>query len=261
MASLTPEDWVLQGLRITAMVVYAIVGIIVLRRRPMPDARLANLGFALWWLGLAALGVLSIPAGFGWNLAEQGLVVWRLWIYLLIPMIYVALAGLLYYLLYLYTGRRAIYRPVAAFYLAMTGYLVWLVEGGRPFLTTDEAGQAMVDFADPIPEWATLLWSVLLVLPVLAAAVAYGVLFFRTHDREARFRIALVASAIILWFSFSLINTVLGFGSEAEASFVEQAISQSLGLLAAVMTLFAFAPPPPVRRWLHAGRMPQAVAG
>ncbi len=242
----------MQALRIAAVAVYASVGWIVWHRQTSDNAQLANRGFSVWWLGLAALGVVTVPAGFGWNIAESGLTVWRIWIYVLIPVIYVALGGLLYYMLYLYTGRHGLYKPIVGFYVLLTAFLVWVVEGGRPFLATDEGGETVVEYATPLPDWVGLTWSLLVILPVLVAAIMYGALFFRTHVREVRYRIALVSGGIVLWFTFSFVTTLASIGSATdEAPYWQDVTGQLLGLLAASMALLAFMPPLRIRRWFE----------
>lgn len=253
MAQITGEDIVLQGLRLVSMAIYTAVAVIVIRRHVSHEAKLANQAFATWWLGLAILGLFSVPAGFGWNPADAGLLVWRIWIYVLIPLIYVALGGLLYYLLYLYTGRHAIYKPIVGFYILMTVFLVWLIEGNGPYITTDEMGETTVEFVRESAEWVGLTFSLGLVLPIFLAALAYGILFFRVEGRPQKYRIALISGGILIWFAFSLFNTISGIGSEeTEQSFQQQVISQLLGLLAASMALIAFAPPPFIQGWLDA---------
>lgn len=249
----------LEIIRFVSSFAYLVVGFLVARRPVDPGSRLALYGFAGWWAGLAIIGFYSVPTALGINLADQGLGVFRLYIYTLFPLLHVALAGLVYYLLYLYTGKRAIAWPIAAAYVALSIWLVYLVEGFGPYVGVGESGMNEILYTREHPPWIALAYGLALVVPPIVGALAYAALWFQVQDRESRYRIVLVSSGILVWFGYSLFNTVLSFITGDNAStFTFRLVSQLLGLVASVMVLIAFAPPRPVRRWLERAREKRA---
>lgn len=250
--AVTAADLGLEAIRLAASVVYAIVAMLITRRPVDPDARLAQYGFAFWWLGIAALGIVSIPSGLGWNVVESGLLAWRAWIYFVFGVVFVALAGLLYYLLYLYTGRRALWRSVVLFYALLMAFTAYLVEGFGPYVGTED-GTTTVLFEQEHPPLLLLVLSLSLSLPPLAAALAYFLLLFRLEDRESRYRIMLVSGGLGAWFFYSVLATIFRFITDTQTSYVGNVVGQLFGLLAALLVLLAFAPPPSVRRWIDRG--------
>lgn len=247
--AVTPADLGLEAVRLAASVVYVIVATLILRRPVDPEARPAQYGFATWWLGVAALGVASVPSGLGWNVAESGVLAWRAWVYFVFGVVFLALAGLVYYLLYLYTGRRRLWRAVLLFYVLLAAYMVYLVEGFGPYVGVQE-GTTTVLFEREHPPLAALAFSLGLSLPPLAAALAYFLLLFRLDDRESRYRIMLVSGGLGLWFLYSVLATLFRFITDTDPTYLSTVVGQLFGLLAAVLVLLAFAPPRPVRRWI-----------
>lgn len=255
MLSVSNAEYVLEGVRFVASLVYLMVGFIVLQRDVEPHDRPALVGFGLWWIGLGIVGFYSIPFGLGLELAAMGMVAVRFVLYTLFPLLFVALAGLLFYLLYLYTGKRTVLPAVVTFYAALLLVTLWLVEGFGPYIGVDpETGELAVLYQREHPAWVTFAFGLALILPPLAAATAYFLLFFRVEDRLARYRIAMVSLGILVWFGYSLFAATLRFITDGGAqTIVGRSISQSLGLLSSLMVLAAFLPPPPVRRWLGLG--------
>ncbi len=239
----------LEGIRLTASVLYAVVGLLVLRRKVDADSRLAQLGFAAWWVGLAILGLLNIPLALGWDLLAGGLVAWSLYVYAVFAILFAALAGLVYYLIFLYTGKRTAWVPVAAFYGVMLAYMIYLIEWFGPYIGVEDGARALL-FAQEHPPVALLMFSMGLSLPPLAAAAAYMALFFRLDGREARYRILLVSLGLGLWFMYSVFGTLFRFITETEETYAGLVVAQVVGLVAALMVLAAYAPPRPVRRWI-----------
>ncbi len=248
--SVTSAELALEGVRLVASVVYGVVAYLVLRRPVDVGARLARAGFATWWLGIAVVGLASIPSGLGLTFAEYGLGAVRAWIYVIFGAIFVALAGLVYYLLFLYTGRSEAWRGVALFYVLLFVYLVYLMEGFGPY-TGVEDGTASLLFEQEHPPLLLLGFSLAISLPPLAAAASYLMLFFKLDDRESRYRILLVSGGLGGWFLYSVLGTVFRFITETEQTYVGTVVGQLVGLVAATMVLVAFAPPGRVRAWLR----------
>ncbi len=250
----TPQDLSLATVTFVASIIYIAVGVLFLRRHVDPQARLAQYGFSAWWLALGMVGIISLPLGLGLNLPDAGLTVWRIFLYTFFPALFLGLGGLVYYLAYLYSGNARLRFPILVFYVLLTALLVWLIEGFSPHLGINEEGETDVLFEPEQPRWASLLFSMALVLPPLAASGAYLMLYRRVDRREERYRILLVGGGILLWFGYSLLNTILSFAAqtENEPSFGSQMVGALLGLASSTLVLLAFWPPRRIRRWLEA---------
>src|SRR5436190_1202516 len=96
------------------------------------DARLAWQAFTIWWFGLAAttlLGALQNMFG-GFGLTDLPLFITVSYVNLLASCI--ALWGLVYYLLYLFTGNSSALVPVSIFYLIYYILLVYFYAASVP---------------------------------------------------------------------------------------------------------------------------------
>lgn len=262
----TQEESVLAALGAVAAFLYLWVAWLQAKRPAHGPARGALRGFVIWWAGLGILGFLTLFFTFGPELSAYGLNVMRTVIYLLLAGIFLMLGGLAYYLLYLYTGSRRTVIPIAAFYVLMTVLLVFLIEGFDPHIADNavhlEPGEeSAVEFHthEEPPAWASATFSLGIIAVPLAAAIAYALLFFRTDDRTARYRIALVSTGFVLWFAYSILGTLAGLvaGSTTQ-SFMQQLIGQLLGVLAATLTLLAYHPPRRLQRRFGLRRVDEA---
>ena len=115
--------------------IYYYVGHVLSRRRSStPDSRLAWRLFVTWWYALALatlLGaVLSVLAAFG--IATLPLFTTITLLNLLATC--VALYGLMFYLLYLFTGNRNLLVPLSVFYIVYYGLLVYYVQASNPII-------------------------------------------------------------------------------------------------------------------------------
>ncbi len=254
MLDLAAQELILAVLTLAASTLYATVAIMFARRRVDAQARLAQLGFSAWWLALALLGIASVPFTLGFNLPNAGLLAWRVFVYTLFPLLFVGLAGLVYYLAYLYFGSPRVKTPIVVYFVLLTGLLIWLVEGFSPHIGVNEEGETDVLFEPEQPAWASLLFSLAFILPPLVGSVAYLMLYRRVDGREQKYRIVTVGAGLVLWFAYSLLSTLLSFIADAEeASYGAQVAGALLGLVSSTLVLLAFWPPRPIRKWLDAG--------
>jgi hypothetical protein len=209
---------------------------------PTSDARLAWVSFTVWWYGLAAAtligGLLNLFGAMG--LTDLPLFVTATYINILV--ICLALWGLLYYLIYLYTGNRNSLVLLAVFYLVFYILLVYYINASSPDGVTVERWTAGVAYGSaPAGIFITLL-IVLLLLPPLIGGFAYFLLYFRVTEITQRYRILLVSWSIILWFLSPLAAMAGGLSQEDWW----QLVSRLIGLAAAATILMAYLPP----RWL-----------
>jgi hypothetical protein len=239
---------------------FATVAYVVRRRQVSADARGARNGFVLWWAGLAFLGlfVLAFDPRIGIDLYGYGIGFVLVVIYVILGGYFAMIAGLVYYLLYLYTGKRATKWWVVGFYVALFAYLVYYFQSLDPTIGVRPDGQSFLDMGDRPSglDARSLLLTAGFVLPPIGAAIAYLALFFKVKDRTGKYRILLVSVAILLVFLFSLGSslTSLDNSTEPPATVDEQRAlerSQDLrgifsGLLSAVaagLVFLAFRPP------------------
>lgn len=224
--------------------VYLLVGVVTGRRRVDGDGQLAVSLFALWWHMLAAMGVI---AAMGKVLAVLGIMdasVHATVAQLTLLTLCLALASLLYYLVYLYTGKRRMIWPVGGFYAAYYAWLVYLVESGRPTGAHVEGGRVVLDYAREFTSLEIGLVLLLLLVPPLLGALGYARLFFRAQEATQRYRIGLVSGTIAAWFTSSLLAWGFGFDHAAWWPMASRAI----GLAAALLVFAAYRPPAFARR-------------
>jgi hypothetical protein len=224
--------------------IYFYVGRVLLRRRTAtPDARLAWTLFVLWWYALALStlsgGVLSLLGAFG---IEQVPLFATINVFNLL-VVCVALFGLMYYLLYLFTGSRRWLVPLGVAYLAYYLLLVYYVQARVPIAVTVERWRATLAYQNP-PGTLFVFALLLLVFPQILGALAYFTLFFRVETRTQKYRILLVSWSIIIWFLSAFLASISGL---AEQDWWQIA-SRLLGLGAALAILFSYMPPAWVRR-------------
>lgn len=233
-------------LALAAACVYAYVGARLGQRPVSADARLAAQAFSVWWMGLAAItavGGLQSLAGY---VDTTDLAVFTTLSYVNLLVISAALWGLLYYLVYLFTGSRRALGPITAFYAATYVGLVYMVTYNDPIGVTVGRWGTTIQYANPLSSTLTGIVVFLILLPPMIGAIAYGTLYFRVKERTTRYRIALVSASIIVWFGSVALGSLLGLSSLDWW----QLFTRFLGLAAAFGILLAYRPPPWLQRKL-----------
>lgn len=235
-------------LTLVTTTLFALVGAWTWRRPAHGEARLASRMFALWWL---AVGGVVLLAGAHTLVGLLGVTDLRAYValaYLVDVPLAIALWALLYYLVFLYTGRRAAIWPLSIAYLLFIPF-AWsytAAQGARVLVTTDWDIRA-VGTATP-PAWLNAAFGILLLAPVLVIVAAYGVLLARVHAPLQRYRLALTSAAFALWFTPVLAGFLLGWQSQPWFAW----LYQTPGLLAAGLIVAAYRPPRFVQRRLDA---------
>lgn len=232
---------------LAAAAIYAAVARMLAARPVEASAVRARRAFSTWW---GVLSLLSLYGAFadavtlagGWTLPLLVAAT-----HVLMLAILLGLAGLLYYLIYLYTGREGAWKPILAFYVAFWAFLVYYIEALRPDGIQEGVITPQLHYLhDPSASPLAPLLGLLLVGPIIAAALGYFTLFFRTREPTQRYRIAVVALSIVLWFSFSLVGSVTGVNRDLPWVIASRAVS----LAAAACVYAAYRPPRWVqRRW------------
>ena len=226
----------------------AIYGYVAARLSPRtisnPGARLAWQLFGLWWYCVAATtlvgGILHLLGAF--NIVSLPFFVALTYVNILL--ICIALWGLLYYLVYLFTGSQRFLVPLTVFYILYYILLVYLITVSDPARVEITRWTTQLVYAHPLTGPFFSLALVLLVFPQILASLAYFTLFFRVREATQRYRILLVSWCIILWFGSAFVASAAGLSQEDWW----QILSRLIGLGAALGILCAYFPPEIIRR-------------
>ena len=206
------------------------------------EARLAWGSFTVWWYGLAAItligGFLRLFGAFG--LTSLPLFVTATYLNILITCI--ALWGLFYYLIYLFTGNRRSLVPLGLFYMIYYVLLVYYITASIPGHVDVGRWSTTLVYRAPLTGAFFVIILVFLLLPQIVGGLAYFTLYFRVSDVTQKYRILLVSSSIVVWFLSPLIALAGGLGQQDWW----QLMSRFIGLAAALTILMAYLPP----RWL-----------
>lgn len=231
------------GLSVATASLYLYIGYVLRQRQVSPEARFARDLFAGWWLILGASGLLGVL-----QMALYMADALPVWLYLTFTSIallaiFAALWALQCYLVYLYRGSRRAVVPLAIFYgllyMFVIGLMQWVAET-HPYTAITDNGWSLV--AQPkfeLSRGVGLIAVLVLVGPQMAAAFSYSRLFFKTHDRTQRYRIAMLSGAILGWFGTSLAAAA----ADASEGQTWQLLSRLIGLTAGAVILAAYRPP------------------
>ncbi len=236
----SPTLLVSAAFAVAAAALYGYVAWVIANRPVGADARLAAGAFVAWWLMLAvstATGAVQHVAAY---LHIEDVLPYVVLGDLSLIAICVALWGLLYYLLYLYTGRRGVWLPLAVFYVAYYTLLNGLIRSGEPTGIIVDRWQVSIEYAADLE--SNVLWGpviALLILPQVVGSLAYFRLYFQLDDRTQKYRVAVVSWSIIIWFGSAGLAVVADLGEQDWW----QVLSRFIGLAAALAILSAYRPP------------------
>jgi hypothetical protein len=232
-------------LSVLAASIYYYVGQVLSQRRSSSDgSRTAWLLFVVWWYALAATtlsgAVLSLLGALGF----VGLPLFTTFTLVNLLAICVALYGLVFYLLYLYTGNRGLLAPLTVFYIAYYILLVYYVQASGPASVEVQRWRTVLVYENQLrgPLFVTAL--LLLLLPPILGGLAYFLLYFQVKSPTQKYRILLVSWSIIIWFISGLIATITGLSQYDWW----QVTSRLIGLGAALAILLAYQPPAWIKR-------------
>jgi hypothetical protein len=235
------------ALSILSAGIYYYVGRVLSRRRVVsPDARLAWALFVVWWYALASStlsgALLSLLGAF--SIVALPLFVTINQVNLLA--ICIALFGLMYYLLYLFTGSRRLLVPLSLFYIAYYILIMYYVQAREPVAVVVGRWNASLQYAKPAEGPLFVAALLLLVFPQIIGSLAYFTLYFRVQTLTQKYRILLVSWSILIWFLSALLASIAGLGQQDWW----QVTSRLIGLFASLAILLAYDPLPWIRRRL-----------
>ena len=224
----------------------AYVGFLVSRKHATGEAQVALRAFSTWWFSVSLVILLS---GSHTLLGLVGVTDLALHValgYLTQIPLAVALCALLYYLIYLYTGKRAALRALCVAYALFLAFAFYYMAAQGPRTLQETEWNIRLVGPGP-PQWLNVAFGVLLLAPVLFIVAAYGLLLRRVDEPEQKFRLGLTSLAFLLWFSPVLVGFLLGWQSAPWFALVYQAP----GVLASALIVLAHRPPPSVRARLQ----------
>lgn len=241
------------GLELAAAGLFARVAQVTLRRPASPAGRGALLAFAAWWFGASAIlaigGIATLIGlvGFFDPTFHFALLLLRA-----LP-ISGGVLGLVYYLVYLYTGSRRALMPLVALYAAHFAFTLYYLLSLAPIHVETTAWEIRAAGTSPPGAALDIVFGMALALPILGATAAYATLLTRVDDRTQRYRVATVSIAIAQWFLFVLFGFVGGFTTR-DWFFL---IYTGPGLVAAALVLAAYEPPAFLRERLSVDAVPR----
>ena len=126
----------------------------------------------------------------------------------------VALYGLMYYLLYLFTGNRGLLGPLTVFYIAYYTLIVYYIEASGPISVVVDRWGATLHYTNQITGPLFFITLSLLVFPQIIGSLAYFTLFFRVQTATQKYRVMLVSWAVIIWFLSAFLASISGLSQQ-----------------------------------------------
>lgn len=221
------------ALDLATVLLFTYVGVLALRRSTDDHAQLAQRMFAVWWFSVAAVMLLAGLPTLLSAIGVEDVTLATTSTYVTAVALAIALWSLLYYLVYIYTGRRSALWTLAVPYAAFFVFeLYYFSSYGQRHLETTAWSVRIVGERDPA-SWITITFGIALAVPVLLIVAGYAGLYMRTRDDEIRRRIALVSTGFLLWFGAVLVGFLLGWDRQDWFPVVYEAPGLVAGLLVA----------------------------
>jgi hypothetical protein len=227
--------------------IYFYVGHSLSRRHvASQDARLAWNLFVVWWYALAGTTLAGAVLSLLGALSITDLPLFLTFTQLNLLAICIALHGLIYYLLYLFTGSRKVLAPLTIFYIAYYILLTYYINSREPVSVLVGKWNTTLAYQQSLtgPFFAVIL--ILLVVPQIIGAAAYFTLYFRVKEATQKYRVAVVSWSIIIWFLSAFIASISGLSQYDWW----QITSRLIGLSATLAILMAYRPIPWIKQRL-----------
>ncbi len=234
---------------LTTTAVLAYVGLLQQRRAAAATKgdRAAIVAFALWWYGGAAVLFLLALQALLMLVGVETVLLHNVIRYLRMVPLSIAAGSLLFFMLYLLTGRM-VWRPwLVAAYSAFFAFTIYYATLAEP-VTLEVTPWAVRTVGTPVASWMVIVFGVLLAGPILLATFAYAALFFKVKGARQRYRLALLAISFIVWFGAILVGFLAGLTSRDWFPILYEAP----GLVAGLLVILAYQPPQWIQRRLGA---------
>lgn len=219
-----------------AAVAFLYAGRAFWRTRPKGQRGPAARAFVTYWWASAAYHLLTAALGL---LGAFALTPFDLFLaarYVAVVLAGTCLTGLAFYVLYLFTGRRAWLWPTIAFYAAVGLSTMYYLNARRPIGVLVEPWKVDLLYSEPLSGVATAI-VLMLLLPQIVGALAYGTLAWRVREPEQRFRVGVIATAIFVWFASALAAEI------SREPFWQFVTRPGIGLAVAALVVLAYSPP------------------
>jgi len=219
---------------------FAIVGrSVASRAAPAGGGRGALAMFQLFWASAFAVwttqGLASLAGGLGFaSLAFNSALD-----QVSSPFYCLAAASLLYYVLYLVTGRERLLLPILVYYGVMWLLLRWRVEFAQRLDVKVNAWSVGFVYATPLQGWPYTLVILGISGPLLLAILGYASLWFHVEQPLVRYRIALVTLGLVGWVGTESLVFALGLADTAAGELTRRAVA----LASTIVIFLAYKPP------------------
>lgn len=215
------------------------------RTRSIVGSRgLALVCFVAFWYTSGANKILAAGANYAAAFDRLSLNLYVSTLLINFALLAVGLGCLLYYLLFLFTGKRRILYPVAVTYILYYFVLTYTLINGQPTIIHEGTWRISHEGTRAASGPLQLLNLVLLAVPQTVGALMLLAVRGRSQDPTLRYRLALVPLALVAWTIGIVLVGLPGFYDSAAMQFSSRAI----GALAALITLAAYEPFSWVRR-------------
>lgn len=243
--TLTTPEAVNALLAIATGAVYGYVGARLSRRHIQGDGRLAWTLFVHWWRALALVTAGSAVIAVLPVLGVHDEALYLSYLHVVLLALCYLLFCLLYYLAYLFTGKRSLVVPIAAFYVGLYAFtLFWINSLGPYYDPVQGSVETQTKGSGPL----VAVFVILLIGPIVAGAALYLRLFSKVEEPTQRYRIGMIGGTILLWFGSSFLAYVPTGDSRLGESDVWPIATRLIGLVAALLVLAAYLPPAWVRK-------------
>lgn len=206
------------------------------------DARLAWQAFTIWWFALATTTLLGAFQNLLGALGYTDLPLFLTAQYVNTLVACIALWGLLYYLIYLFTGNNRALVPLSIFYMIYYILLIYYYTASVPNKVEIGRWNTTIVYQNALTGPFFIILVFLLIFPQVIGSLAYFTLYFRVSDITQKYRVILVSWGIIFWFLSPLIALA---GGVSEQDWW-QLVSRCISLGTALVILMAYLPP----RWV-----------
>lgn len=234
---------------------YGHIGLRLFSRPSHGNAMRACRCFGLFWFGLGTHSALAATLTIAELVGDASAELTAAAAYAASFAIAIMCGGLMAYLLYVFTGRRAVFRWVGVAYAIQLVPLVGVVWFLQPTGVTMEGWIPIIDYARAEGSALDPIVTLVFVLPPLIAAGSYVALFTRLKDPASRWRLGLVGGAITLWLASAVLATAIQTGNPD----VGAIIGRSIAIAAALTVLAAYEPPAWAQRRFGAVRLGHEV--
>ncbi|HEX9333041.1 MAG TPA: hypothetical protein VF896_14210 [Anaerolineales bacterium] len=237
--------------------IYYYVGHVLSRRHSsIPDSHLAWRLFVVWWYALAASTLSGAGLSLLGALGMAGLPLFTTFTLVNVLAICVGLYGLVFYLLYLFTGSRRILGPLTLFYIAYYILLLYYVQASDPIGVTVERWRATLVYQNQLRGPIFQLALLLLLFPPILGGLAYFMLYFQVKSTTQKYRILLVSWSIIIWFLSAYLANISGL---AQYDWWQIA-SRLISLAASLAIMLAYQPPLWIKRYFSVTSIAEEIS-